>query len=185
MVFGQDDVMSLGIKSSAFLRMEDPSWIQEPIVNPGTHRESRNPDTTNFYGKGETGTPPLGEGFGKAWLITGQKFPWKSLKSGSSLLTFRDLSSQICQICMIMGRWEDLHFRKSLFFSGSEFFWPTKYEIWCEMGPYGSVGAHIETGRSPMAQDHFQTPPDPKKVYKNQKMARKDVKAARSAALNF
>ena len=36
------------------------------------------------------------------------------------------------------------------------------------MGPYGSVGAHIKTGRSPMAQDHFQTPPDPKKGYKNQ-----------------
>ena len=31
------------------------------------------------------------------------------------------------------------------------------------MGPYGSVGAHIKTGRSPMAQDHFQTPPDPQK----------------------
>ena len=38
-----------------------------------------------------------------------------------------------------------------------------KYEIWCEMGPYGSVGAHIKTGRSPMTQDHFKTPPDPKK----------------------
>ena len=33
------------------------------------------------------------------------------------------------------------------------------------MGPYGSVGAHIKTGRSPMAQDHFKTPPDPKKGY--------------------
>ena len=42
-------------------------------------------------------------------------------------------------------------------------FWPKKYEIWSEMGPYGSVGAHIKTGRSPMAQDHFKTPPDPKK----------------------
>ena len=31
------------------------------------------------------------------------------------------------------------------------------------MGPCGSVGAHIKTGRSPMAQDHFKTPPDPKK----------------------
>ena len=31
------------------------------------------------------------------------------------------------------------------------------------MGPYGSVGAHIKTGRSPMAQDHFKTPPDPKR----------------------
>ena len=38
------------------------------------------------------------------------------------------------------------------------------------MGPYGSVGAHIKTGRSPMAQDHFQTPPDPQKGYENPKM---------------
>ena len=37
------------------------------------------------------------------------------------------------------------------------------------MGPYGSVWAHIKTARSPMAQDHFQTPPDPKKGYKNLK----------------
>ena len=57
-------------------------------------------------------------------------------------------------------------------FSGSEFFWQKKYEIWSEMGPYGSVGVHIKTGRSPMAQDHFKTPPDPKKgngMTKNQK----------------
>ena len=32
------------------------------------------------------------------------------------------------------------------------------------MGPYGLVWADIKTGKSPMAQDHFQTPPDPKKV---------------------
>ena len=31
------------------------------------------------------------------------------------------------------------------------------------MGPYGSVGAHIKTGRSPIAQDYFKTPPDPRK----------------------
>ena len=48
-------------------------------------------------------------------------------------------------------------------FSGSEICWPKKYEIWSEMGPYGSVGTHIKTGRSPMAQDHFKTTPDPKK----------------------
>ena len=52
------------------------------------------------------------------------------------------------------------------------------------MGPYGLVGAHIKTGRSPMAQDHLKTPPDPKKGYKNPKMTQKDVKAARSAALS-
>ena len=31
------------------------------------------------------------------------------------------------------------------------------------MGPYGSVGAHIKTGKRYMAQAHFKTPPDPKK----------------------
>ena len=31
------------------------------------------------------------------------------------------------------------------------------------MGPHGSVWAYIKTGRSPMAYDHFWTPPDPKK----------------------
>ena len=34
--------------------------------------------------------------------------------------------------------------------------------IWSEVGPCGSVGAHIKTGRSPMTQDHFKTPPEPK-----------------------
>ena len=33
-------------------------------------------------------------------------------------------------------------------------------------GPiYGSIWAHIKTGRSPMAQDHFETPPDPKRTH--------------------
>ena len=27
--------------------------------------------------------------------------------------------------------------------------------IWSEMGPYGSIWGHINTGRSHMAQDHF------------------------------
>ena len=33
------------------------------------------------------------------------------------------------------------------------------------MGPYGLVGAHIKTGKRYMAQDHFKTPPDPKKCH--------------------
>ena len=41
------------------------------------------------------------------------------------------------------------------------------------MGPYGSVGAHIKTGKRSMAPDHFQTSPDPKKGYKNQKKSQK------------
>ena len=50
-----------------------------------------------------------------------------------------------------------------------------KYGNWSEMGPYGSVGAHIKTGRSPMAHDHFQTAPDPKKGHKNQKLTKQLV----------
>ena len=41
------------------------------------------------------------------------------------------------------------------------------------MGPYGSVWAHIKTGRSPMAYDHFCTPLDPQMAHKNQKMTNK------------
>ena len=44
------------------------------------------------------------QGFRTAWLITGQKFPWKNLKSGSSLLTFRDPSSHICEIILWMAK---------------------------------------------------------------------------------
>ena len=41
------------------------------------------------------------------------------------------------------------------------------------MGPYGSVGAHIKTGKRSMAYDHFWTPPDPKMGHKNSKMTKK------------
>jgi hypothetical protein len=37
--------------------------------------------------------------------------------------------------------------------------------IWSEMGPYGSVWAHIETGKSYMAQDRFQDTPDPQNFH--------------------
>ena len=72
---------------------------------------------------------PLGievekQGFRTAWLITGQKFPWKNLKSGSSLLTLRDLSSHICEIILWMGKSGNLDpdktrlFQTLLFFAG-------------------------------------------------------------------
>ena len=69
---------------------------------------------------------------------------------------------------MRMARSGDLHFRKSLDVLGSDIVCPKKYEILSEMGPYGSVGAHIKTGRSPMAHDHFQTTPDLQKGFYNQ-----------------
>ena len=47
------------------------------------------------------------------------------------------------------------------------------------MGPYGSVGAHIKTGRSPMAQDHFKAPPDPKKVHGMTKNLQKGKNSSR------
>ena len=34
-----------------------------------------------------------------------------------------------------------------------------------EMGPCGSVWAHDKTGRSHMAQDHFETLSDPKRIH--------------------
>ena len=55
------------------------------------------------------------------------------------------------------------------FMPGSDFSLARKYEKLSEMGPCGSVEANIKTGRSPIAHDHFQTPPDPPKGYKNQK----------------
>ena len=61
-------------------------------------------------------------------------------------------------------------------FSGSDIFWPNKYEIWSEMGPYGSVGAHIKTGKRYMAQDHFKTPPDPQKGHGMTKNPQKTLK---------
>ena len=47
------------------------------------------------------------------------------------------------------------------------------------MGSHGSVGAHIKTGRSPMAQDHCKTPPDPKKGYGMTKNPQKSKKSSR------
>ena len=47
------------------------------------------------------------------------------------------------------------------------------------MGPYGSVGAHIKTGESSMAQDHFKTPPDPKKGHEMTKNPQKSKKYSR------
>ena len=38
----------------------------------------------------------------------------------------------------------------------------TIMNVWPGMGPYGSVGAHIKTGRSHRPQDHFYSPPDTK-----------------------
>ena len=37
------------------------------------------------------------------------------------------------------------------------------------MAPYDSVWGDIETGWSPMAPDHFWTPPDPKMAHTNSK----------------
>ena len=47
------------------------------------------------------------------------------------------------------------------------------------MGPYGSVGAHIKTGERYMAQDHFKTPPDPKKGHEMTKQPQKSKKSSR------
>ena len=55
-----------------------------------------------------------------------------------------------------------------------------------EMDPYGSVWADIKTGRSPVAQDHFQTPPDPKRGYKTSSKIQKRLKVrAKPAKLAY
>ncbi len=67
---------------------------------------------------------------------------------------------------MRVARWRDRQFKKK----GSDLLANDifrKNTILSEMGPYGSIGAHIRTGERYMAHNHFQTPPDPKKVYKN------------------
>ena len=56
------------------------------------------------------------------------------------------------------------------------------------MGPYGSVGAHVKTGRSPMAQDHFKTPPDPRKghgILKNPQKSKNLLELAKYIRLAF
>ena len=47
---------------------------------------------------------------------------------------------------------------------------------WSEMGPYGSIWTHIKTGRSHMAQDHFKTPPGPKRGYMRPNTSKKSLK---------
>ena len=37
--------------------------------------------------------------------------------------------------------------------------------LWYDMDPYGWIWAHIETGLSPMAQDHLWTPFEPQTTY--------------------
>ena len=44
------------------------------------------------------------------------------------------------------------------------------------MGPYGSVWGDIKIGRSPMAPDHFWTPPDSKMAHKNHKNTKESKK---------
>ena len=44
------------------------------------------------------------------------------------------------------------------------------------MGPCGSVWTDIKTGRSPMAQDHFQTPPDPQRAIHIKQIQKKVLK---------
>ena len=74
-------------------------------IRPAPAAASGNP------GLGHLGIEVEKQGLRTAWLVTGQKFPWKNLKSGSSLLTFRDLGCHICQIVLWMAESGDLDFR--------------------------------------------------------------------------
>ena len=95
--------------------------------------EKKTPAATYPQVKGFQKFGPLGiqaekQGFRTAWLITGQKFPWKNLKSGSSLLTFRDLSSHICEIILWMAKSGILDPGKTGFFQTPLFagFWKNR-----------------------------------------------------------
>ena len=66
---------------------------------------------------------------------------------------------------------------RDIYLSGNRGFLP-------EMVPYGLVRARIMTGKRYMAQEHFKTPPDPKKgngITKNpQKCKKKKLELAKS-----
>ena len=53
---------------------------------------------------------------------------------------------------------------------------------WVHMSRYGLI---IKTGKSPMAQDHFQTPPDPERGYKNTKKSQKSLKVRAKPAKQY
>ena len=50
------------------------------------------------------------------------------------------------------------------------------YEMLSEIDPYGSIWAHIKTGKSDVAQDRFQTPPDSNKGNKKSEMIKNHSK---------
>ena len=84
-------------------------WIRAQKYGALFCRTKKAPAATYPQVKGFQKFGPLGiqaekQGFRTAWLITGQKFQRKKLKSGSSLLTFRDLSSHICEIFLWMAK---------------------------------------------------------------------------------
>ena len=105
----------------AFLRTEHPfSWTFKVLPPKNREFELRGP-IANFEHFWEKVKPknPFRKGFRTAWLTTGQKFPWTKLKSGSSLLTFRDPSSHICEIRLWMAKSGNLDPDKTGFFSNT------------------------------------------------------------------
>ena len=91
-----------------------PSWAHVVGPKPGPSGWAQAGPTWVGPSQAQVGGPrmhrfgPLGievekQGFRTVRLITGQKFPKENLKSGSSLLTFRDLSSHICEIIVWMA----------------------------------------------------------------------------------
>ena len=59
----------------------------------------------------------------------------------------------------------------------------TTYGIWFEMGPYGSIWAQTKTGRSHMAQEYLWTPPNPKRIMKDQKIQKNPKMASRRGSV--
>ena len=100
----------------------------------------------------------LSDKFFKAWLITGQKFRGFLLRAGSSIPTVCGLSSYACQKFKRVARWGDrvpMKSPKPKTLEIPNIFWYKNQMCWPDIGPYCEVWAHIKTGWSHMAQDHF------------------------------
>ena len=108
-------VSSLG-KQNRFRKVSanlDHFMTSNVEVRPGSSdRWSAGSVYADIFEYGNPGFGPLGievetQGFQTVRLITSQKFPWKNLKLISSILTFEDLPSHICQIFMRVPLWLD------------------------------------------------------------------------------
>ena len=124
----------------------NPSWIQEPIVNPGTHCDSRNPSWIQEIYMYKREIRYVFEDSAP------EHFVYTILHHFARRTTFRKMTSR--RITTFFSGSLEVHIYMYILIWGILSL--SKHNgIWCEMVPYDSVWAHIKTGRSPVAQDHF------------------------------